>query len=1032
MLSRIVELSLRFRGIVVALACLVMAYGLFVAMRTKLDVFPEFAPPQVVIQTEAPGLSPEEVEQLVTRPLEAGLNGSPGLEAIRSQSIQGLSAIALVFREDADIFKVRQLVSERLTEVAGELPQGVKAPKMGPLTSSTGLFLALGLTSSNRTAMELRTFADWSLRPRLLGVPGIAKVDIFGGEVRQLQVQVKPERLVAFGLALNDVLDATRSATAIRGAGFVENANQRVVLRTEGQSLTADELAETVLAHHNSASVRLRDVADVAEGAEPKFGDAQINGERGVILLLWTQYGANTLEVTAAAERTLEEMRPALSAEQITLNPRLFRPASFIETSLRNIRFSLLLGAMLVVGVLFLFLLDLRTALISFVSIPLSLLAAVIVLDRLGVSLNTLTLGGFAIAIGVVVDDAIIDVENILRRLRENLALSKPRPLFRVVLDASLEVRSAIVYATFIVALVFVPVLTMSAVSGRIFAPLAVAFVLATLASLAVALTVTPALCYLLLSRIKPHNEPKYVGWLKLRHRRWLEGVSRYPRTIIGLAVLVCAGAVATVPFLGGEFLPEFREGHLIVHMATVPGTSLEESLRLGREVTRELLANPHVRSVAQQAGRAENGEDTWGTHLSEFHVDLNSVSGEEAEFIPAELRTALLKFPGATFKIMPFLVERMEETISGATAEVAVNLYGDNLSALDTAAAQVRGVLTSLRGAVDVVIESQPGAPEMVARLRRDRLRQFGFRPAEVLDAVQTAYQGSDVAQVFDGNRVHDVAVILHPQERRYPETFGSLLVRSSAGTRMPLAELADVSPGTGRYVVIHEGAQRRQQVTCNVAGRDGASFLTEAKHRLARANLPAGVRVVFGGSAVAQKVARNELLLHSLMAGVGVVLLLWVVFRSGRNLLLVLANLPFALVGGVLAIFAGGGLLSIGSLVGLVTLFGLTMRNSIMLVSHWEHLVREESQTWNLDTAIRGASERLVPILMTVLVTALGLLPIAISAGEAGHEIEGPMAIVILGGLVTSTLLNLLVLPTLAARWGSFSHTSNHKTNA
>ncbi|MCI0540425.1 MAG: efflux RND transporter permease subunit [Verrucomicrobiales bacterium] len=1024
MLTRIVDLSLRFRGVVVALACLVMAYGLFVATRTKLDVFPEFAPPQVVIQTEAPGLSPEEVEQLVTRPLEAGLNGSPGLEVIRSQSIQGLSAIVLVFREDADIFKVRQLVSERLTEVAGALPQGVKAPKMGPLTSSTGLFLALGLTSSNRTAMELRTFADWTLRPRLLGVPGVAKVDIFGGEVRQLQIQVKADRLVALGLALNDVLDAARSATAIRGAGFVENANQRVVLRTEGQSLSTDELAETVVALHNGASVRLRDVADVTEGAEPKFGDAQINGDRGIILLLWTQYGANTLEVTAAAERALDKMRPALSAEQITLNPRLFRPASFIETSLRNIRFSLLLGAMLVVGVLFLFLLDLRTALISFVSIPLSLLAAVIALDRLGVSLNTLTLGGFAIAIGVVVDDAIIDVENILRRLRENLALSTPRPLFRVVLDASLEVRSAIVYATFIVALVFVPVLTMSGVSGRIFAPLAVAFVLATLASLAVALTVTPALCYLLLSRIKPHSEPKYVGWLKVGHRHWLEGVSRYPHSVIGLAVLLCAGAVATVPFFGGEFLPEFREGHLIVHMATVPGTSLEESLRLGREVTRELLANPHVRCIAQQVGRAENGEDTWGTHLSEFHVELNPVSGEEAEFIPAELRTALLKFPGATFKIMPFLVERMEETISGATAQVVVNLHGDNLSALDSAAAQVRGVMTSLRGAVDVVIESQPGAPEMVARLRRDRLRQFGFRPAEVLDAVQTAYQGSDVAQVFDGNRVHDVAVILHPQERRYPETLAALLVRSSIGTRMPLAELADVYLGTGRYIVIHEGAQRRQQVTCNVAGGDGASFLSEAKQRLARVNLPAGVRVVFGGSAVAQKLARNELLLHSAMAGSGVVLLLWVVFRSGRNLLLVLANLPFALVGGVLAIFAGGGLLSIGSLVGLVTLFGLTMRNSIMLVSHWEHLVREEGQPWNLETAIRGASERLVPILMTVLVTALGLLPIAISAGEAGHEIEGPMAIVILGGLVTSTLLNLLALPALAQRYGRFEN--------
>jgi CzcA family heavy metal efflux pump len=1023
MLNSLVQFSLRFRVVVVALAFVVMGYGLYVASRTKLDVFPEFAPPQIIIQTEAPGLSPEEVEQLVTRPIETALNGAPKLAAIRSQSIQGLSAVTVVFEDDADVFRVRQMTSERLTEVTGLLPQGVKPPKMGPLTSSTSLTLAIGLTSSNRTQMEIRTFADWTARPRLLGVPGVAKVDVFGGEVRQFQIQVKPDRLIAHNIALDDVLLAARKSTALRGAGFIENANQRVVLRTIGQSVTPAELGEVVVAQHGGVSVRLKDLADVVEGAEPKFGAAQINGTPGVILLVWGQYGANTMDVTTATESALDEMKGAFASAGITVQPGLFRPANFIQASLRNINISLAVGGALVAVVLFLFLLDWRTAFISFLSIPLSLLAAVIVLDRFGVSLNTLTLGGFAIAIGVVVDDAIIDVENILRRLRENLTLPQPRPLFRVVLDASLEVRTAVVYATFIVALIFLPVLMMSGVQGRLFAPLATAFILAIMASLLVALTVTPALCYLMLSRTNPHGEPRYVRWLKLRHRRWLEGVSRFPRTVMALVLVLCAGALATLPFFGGEFLPEFREGNFIVHMSAVPGTSLDESLRLGRQVTGELLKNKHIRSVAHQVGRAENGEDTWGTHLSEFHVELNPVSGEAAEFIPAEIREALLKFPGLTFNIMPFLVERMEETISGATAQVVINVFGSDLDALDRKAEELRAVVSGVKGAVDVEVESQPSTPEMAVRLRPDRLRQFGFQPVDVLETVQTAYQGADVAQTYEGDRVFDVAVMLDPASRREPESIGSLMLRNAQGLRMPLRELADIEPGTGRYVVVHEGAQRRQQITCNVEGRDIASFVAELKRQVtAKVDFPAGIYPAYGGSAEEQSRARRELLLHSALAGIGIVLLLAMVFRSGRNLSLVLVNLPFALVGGVLAIFASGGVLSIGSLIGLVTLFGITMRNSIMMISHFEHLVTEEGLAWNMETAMRGASERLVPILMTALVTGLGLLPIAIGSGEAGHEIEGPMAIVILGGLITSTLLNLLVLPTLTVRFGRF----------
>ena len=680
-------------------------------------------------------------------------------------------------------------------------------------------------------------------------------------------------------------------------------------------------------------------------------------------------------------------------------------------------------AAPLVAVVLFLFLLDLRTAFISFVSIPLSLLAAVIVLNWAGASINTITLGGFAIAIGVVVDDAIIDVENILRRLRENSVLARPRPLFRVVLDASLEVRSAVVYATFIVAMVFVPILTMSGVQGRLFAPLGISFILATLASLGAALTVTPALCYLILPKVSPHEEPRYVRWLKAQQARWLQGVSRRPRIVIGLVLVVCLGAAATLPFFGGEFLPEFREGHYILHMVTVPGTSLEESVRLGKLVTAELLKNRHIRSVSQEAGRAENGEDPFGPHYSELHVDLKPLQAEAAEATEAEIRATLAKFPGVSFTVMSFLAERMEETISGTTAEFAVDIFGNNLELLDQKAEQVRQVLAGVPGGVDVNIEAQPGLPELTVTLRPERLLQYGFQTVDVLDALQTAFQGTIVSQVYDGNRVFDVAVILDPASRQKPETIGSLQLRNANGTAIPLRELADVSSSSGRYSVIHEGAQRLQQVTCNVEGRDIASFSDEVKRRVAaRVSLPPGVFVVYTGSAQAESAAKRELFVHSLLAAAGIVLLLAVLFGSGRNLLLILANLPFALVGGVLAVFATGGLLSVGSLVGFVTLFGITMRNSIMMISHFEHLVQHEGLTWGLDAAIRGASERFLPILMTALVTALGLLPLAIGSGQAGREIEGPMAIVILGGLVTSTALNLLVLPTLALRFGRF----------
>jgi CzcA family heavy metal efflux pump len=1028
MIQRLVQFSIRFRGVVIALACVVAGYGIHTLSRAKYDVYPEFAPPQVAIQTEAPGLSPEEVETLVTRPVENAINGVANVESIRSQSIQGLSVVTAVFQEHSDVYRARQMVSERLGELTGQIPQNVKAPVMAPLTSAASFVLAIGLTSEKRSLMDLRTFADWTLRPRLLGVPGVAKVAVFGGDVRQLQIQVLPSKLAAFDLSINDVLSAARTSTGVRGAGFVENETQRIVLQTEGQALTTAELGEAPLVHHNGITVRLRDVAGVANAPEPKIGDAAIDGQPGVLLMISSQYGANTLEVTDALEKGLDEMKPTIAAEGMVLHGRVFRPANFIETSIRNIGNSLLLGAALVAVVLFLFLFNVRTAFISLTAIPLSLLIAVGVLGGFGISLNTLTLGGLAIAIGEVVDDAIIDVENIFRRLRENRTKPEPLPVYRVVLDASIEVRSAVVYATFVVALVFVPVLTMSGVQGRLFAPLAIAYILAILASLLVALTLTPALSAALLPQVASRaHETRLITTLKDRYRRWMQTVIHRPGWLLAGAGLLCVGALGALPFFGGEFLPDLKEGHFIIHMSAVPGTSIRETMRIGNALTRDLHTLPFVDSVAQQIGRAEQADDTWGVHYAEIHVELKPLGGQAAETAESQLRQKLAAFPSVYFAIRRFLAERIEETISGVTAEVVVNIFGDDLDVLDRKAKEIAQVIAAVRGAADVQVESPPGAPRVVIRLRPERLRQFGFHPVEVMDAVGTAYEGTAVAQTYEANRVFNVSVILDAETRQDPEEIGSLMLTNTDGLRVPLRGLANVFQDTGRTMILHEGTRRRQAVTCDVRGRDLTGFVAEARRAIqTKVSLPTGTYTVFGGASQAREQTQRDILVNSLFAGAGIILLLAIVFRSGRNLLLVLANLPFALVGGVLAVFSTGGLLTVGGMVGFVTLFGITMRNSMMMISHYEHLVKYEGMTWGIEAALRGASERLVPILMTAIVTALGLLPLAIGSGEPGREIEGPMAVVILGGLVTSTALNLLVLPTLALRYGRFETTT------
>ncbi|HZW61186.1 MAG TPA: efflux RND transporter permease subunit, partial [Candidatus Babeliales bacterium] len=680
----LIRFSLDRKGLILALAVLLMIFGLYTYTRIRYDVFPEFSPPQVSIQTEAPGFAPEQVELLVTQPIEQAINGTVGLATLRSTSIQGLSVIVATFSPTSDIFRDRQLIAERLSGLTTHLPLNV-TPVMTPLTSSTGRILTIGLTSNIMPLMALRTLSDWTIKPSLLSIPGVANVTIFSQDVKQYQVQIDPARLIQYHLSLSDIIQAVQKATGVVGAGFIENNNQRITLQTEGQADTISKLAKTVLLHAEGFSVTLGDVAEIVIGPAPPIGAATVAYQPAVHLLIDEQYGANTLAVTNAIENKLKTLLPMLQKQGIQLHPRIFSTADFIETAVHNLKISLTLGAVLVVLVLFAFLFNLRAAVISLAAIPLSLITAMMVLHYFGLGINTMTLGGLAIAIGLLVDDAVITVENIYRRLRENHHTKNPRSVSRVILNATLEVRSAVVYATLVITFVFIPVLTLPGLSGRLFAPLAIAYILATLASLIVALTVTPALSLLLLSNhALPEHEPPLVNWLKTRYVTTLEKVEHHSQNLIILIVIITLAALASLPFLGGEFLPHLNEGSLIVHMNEAPGTSLSQSLSLGKEVIRTLSQLPYVTSIAQEAGRAELGTDVHGPQNNEFDVKLKPLSGSASKNAMNEIRQKLSAIPGAQFSIETPLTERIEETLSGYTAAVVVNIFGNDLAQLD------------------------------------------------------------------------------------------------------------------------------------------------------------------------------------------------------------------------------------------------------------------------------------------------------------------------------------------------------------
>ena len=1037
MMSALVRFAIRFYGVMIGLALLVIVYGAYSLTQSDLNVFPEFAPTQVVIQTESPGLSASLVEKLVTQPIENVISGAIGIKSLRSQSIPGLSIITVIFQDNSDIYRNRQIVAEHLNMLGSQLPPGI-VPNITPLTSSASTVMGIGVTSDKLSLMQLRTLVDWHLTPHLMAIPGVADINVYGGEVRQFQIKIDPRKLMLYQLNVQDVVNAASRATGVRGAGYIQNDNQRIIVNSQGQTTTPQQLANITLLRKLGRTIRISDVAEVAEGAAPSISAAAINGHPAVYLSVQGQLGANVYALTKLLERKLADIKPSLTAQKVTLHEGLFRPANFIETAIHSLRTDILIGSFLVVLVLFAFLFNVRTAVISATAIPLSLLTAIVVLYQYGVGLNIMVLGGLAIALGEVVDDAIIDTENIFRRLRENRLLAQPLPAAQVVFRASMEVRSSVVYATIIVALVFLPLLTLSGVAGKLFAPLGYAYISAILASLVVALTLTPALCYALLANAPLQNEDSPVlRWLKQRYVKLLYHIEHRYQMILMTSFICITLGLAILPLFRSQFIPALREGHYILHMTTVPGTSEIQSLKLGNQVTKVLLEIPGVKSVAQWVGRAPNAADTFGTHYSEFEVEIGTVSGKEQERIYHDIREELageaedddddgkaeLGFVGANFAINTFLTERIEETISGYASGLVINIFGQDLDALDRDAQKVANLLGSIRGVRDIMVQSPPETPEIVIRLKQEKLALWGLQPVDVLDTVKACYEGVPVNHVFMGNRSIGVSVLLNDASRDDIADMRNIPIFNPEGQMLKLSDVAYVAQEGGRSKILHSGAKRIQTITANIVGRDQALLLEDIRSTLhKKLQLNSGNYLEFSGEAEANAQSRQDLIIHSLVAGVAIFLMLYIAFGRLRNLMLTFANLPFALIGGVVATFFTGGWISVGTLVGFVTLFGITLRNSIMMVSHFQHLVDVEGYEWNLDTCIRGASERLPSVLMTALVTALGLLPLAIGSGEPGREIEGPMATIIVGGLISSTILNLLILPTIMLHFGRF----------
>jgi Cu(I)/Ag(I) efflux system membrane protein CusA/SilA len=1032
MFDAMIRGSLRHRGLVIAGALLLVGVGLFETSRMPLDVLPELSAPSVTVVTEASGLAPEEVERLVTVPLEQSLNGLPGLRRLRSSSAIGISLIWVELDWDVSPVLARQIVAEKLAAARSSLPAGIE-PVMAPASSIMGEIMFVGLTGQDgTTGTELRDAAEWLVRRRLLGLPGIAQVVPIGGDIKVIEVVLAPDRMMQHRIGATQVLEVLETMSESAPGGFYVAGQEEYLIRAVGRIGSLDELKRTVVGEREGVAILLDDVADVQEGTAIRRGEAALDGKHGVVMKVQKQPQANTLEVTGRLDAALDDIAKSLPAD-MSLYRKGFRQADFIRVALDNVMVVLRDGAILVAIVLALFLMSWRTTLISLLSLPLSLLAGILVLRYSGASINTMTLGGFAIAIGELVDDAIIDVENVYRRLRQNSALpaGERRQVFDVVYEASREIRSSVVYATAIILLVFAPLFFLSGLEGRLLRPLGLAYVTSIGASLLVALTITPVLCLVLLGRQSAGGAVQHDSFvarhLKRAYRPVVVTALRFPIPIALVSLAGAGAAIVAIASFGRSFLPEFNEGSLNIAAATAPGTSLETSDQIVARLERFLLDHRAVKSVIRSTGRAERDEHALDVNFSELEVGLDLKHGEREQVL-AEIREQAASIPGLSVAVGQPISHRIEHMVSGARANLAVKIFGADLDQLRSLAKQSEAVLKTIPGWVDVTVEQQTEIPQLIIRPKTTELAAFGKTPGELARFVEMALVGKSVATWWEEERVYDVVA-------RMPEAYRSDLALLAAtpvdvrGERYAeLQSIARIEKTTGPNLINRENVQRRIVVTANVTGRDLRGAAREVQAKIdAGIKKPTGYHIELGGEFESEAAASRTILGLSMLAIVGMALLLFMAFRSWKDAALVMVNLPLALVGGAVAVHLGGGIISVASLVGFITLFGIATRNGIMMISHYRQLLTEERLPLR-DAVVQGSVDRLVPILMTALTAGLALIPIVLATGEPGNEIQAPMAAVILGGLTSATLLNLLVVPPLFARFGDPAAAKEH----
>ncbi len=1021
MFNWVIEWSLRNRFLVVTAYIVVLVAGIFVLRNMTLDVLPEFAPPQVVIQTESPGLSPEDVETLITFRIETAVNGTPGVEVVRSKSSAGLSTVIVIFNWGTNIYTARQLVNERLQEVKEQFPPGTEAPIMLPITSAVSWLLKFSLQSDKVPLLDLRTLCDWEIRNRLLSISGVASVVCMGPGPKQYQVLLSSPRLLEYNVTVKEVVEALRETNKNVPGGFNIAPGQEFVVTGVGRIRSLDELKKTVVAERDGIPIPLEQIAEVKFGPEFPRGDSAFMGKPAIIGTVSKLFGGDTLGVTYNVEKALEEIRKTLP-QGVHLDTQVFRQANFIESSVTNLRLALIEGGIVVTIVVVFFLFNVRASFITLTAMPLSLLMGVMVMRAFGVGINAMTLGGLAVAIGAVVDDAIIDVENIFRRLRENRLKENPDPPLRVVFNASREIRIPIVYATLIILVVFGPIFFFTGVEGRIFTPLGLAFTISLFASLVVSVTLTPVLCSFLLVRAKAKEGEKEEESLTIRkmksgYERILIPSLRHPGWLMIIAGVLFLISVAIIPFLGSSFLPEFHEGNFILAVSSLPGTSLQESMRLGYRITEKLRKYPEVVSVAQRAGRAELDEDAMPPNFMELDIQLRYGKRDPEELIHA-IREDLEKIPGVAVNLGQFIAHRLDEVLSGVRAQIAIKIYGTDLDQLLSKGQQVEQILGDIKGVRDLQVEQQIRVPEVRIKVNRDRAARLGLNSGDVLETAQIAFNGEHVSQVIEGQKSFDLFVWFDEASRRDTQSMQGVLIDARNGIKVPLSQVAEVGLENRPYFINREKVQRRIVVQANVAGTDLGSVIREAQEKIAKqVNLPSGYFVEYGGQFESQQEATRILLSYGGVAIVVIFLLLYKAFNSARASFLVLANLPLALIGGVLAILLTGSIMSIPSLIGLISVFGIAARNGIILVTHY-HTLRVEGLSRD-EVVLQGSKDRLAPVLMTAAAAAFGLLPL-LFGDLAGKELERPMAYVILGGLFTSTVLNMIIVPVLYSKYG------------